>query len=559
MYINKIETFVLNILLNTYSDLNLNLINKDGLLIQKSPDSIDSDFGTSLPLRLAKTLKRNPLDIANLLAEKLRNEKPDYISEITVVKPGYINFTINKKDIFEILKDIAFNENPFSDLFNNKQQKIQIEFVSANPTGPLHVGHIRGAVYGSALSKILSFYGYDVKNEYYVNDAGNQILTFGLSILNEILKSNEISQSHRNKHFIDSTDSYKGEYVKLLANKIKNQINLELNSEDLIQKITQLAVDEMLSNIKEDLSRLNVYFDEWFHETKLFEENTLDIVIEKLKQINLIINKDGATWFLSEGLGDDRDNVLIKQDSSHTYFFSDIANHYNKFYIRNFDKVINIWGADHQGHIKRTKLAMEALGVNQKDLEIKISQMVTIKKGNELVKISKRSGEYVTLNDIVSEVGSDACRYFFLSRAPNTQLTFDIESAKIQNSTNPVYYIQYAHARLTNLIEKATQLNISLDKTPDLNLLSEKEISISMKLIEFPEIIDQIAKELEPHHITRYTHELASEFHTYYQSEKIIEENNIELSVSRILLCKAILNIIRQCLDLMMVSAPTKM
>ena len=250
---------------------------------------------------------------------------------------------------------------------------------------------------------------------------------------------------------------------------------------------------------------------------------------------------------------------MIKKDLSHTYFFSDIANHYNKFCIRKFDKVINIWGADHQGHIKRTKLAMESLGVKSENLEIKISQMVTIKKGSENVKISKRSGEYVTLNEIVSEVGSDACRYFFLSRTPDSQLTFDIELAKSQNASNPIYYIQYAHARLTKLIENAKKLNININGSSEIHLESDKEISIAKKIIEFPEIIEQIAKELEPHHITRYCLELASEFHSYYQSEKIIDESEIKKTVSKIILSKAILNTIKKCLDLMMISSPKNM
>ena len=262
---------------------------------------------------------------------------------------------------------------------------------------------------------------------------------------------------------------------------------------------------------------------------------------------------------MSKKLGDDRDNVLIKKDLSHTYFFSDIANHYNKFFIRNFDKVINIWGADHQGHIKRTKLAMESLGVKSEDLIIKISQMVTIKKGRDVVKISKRSGEYVTLNEIVEEVGSDACRYFFLSKSPDTQLTFDIELAKSQNSSNPIFYIQYAHARLIKLIESAKKTKIEVNKDSKINIDSEKELEIAKKILEFPEVIEQIVKELEPHHITRYCLELASLFHSYYQSEKIIDDSDNEISESKILFCHSVLNTIRQCLDLMMISAPKKM
>ena len=547
MYIQKIQDFILYSLSKTYQNVDLKTIENDGPIVQKSPDSIKSDFGSSLALRLAKLLKKPPIEIANNLSTFLNKNKPDFIDEITVLKPGYINFSINKKDIASKLKNIALEVNTLKKHFDKQSETIQIEFVSANPTGPLHVGHIRGAVYGSALSKVLSFYGYNMKNEYYVNDAGNQITEFGQSILNKMLKSN----------IDDTSDSYKGEYILDLANEIEKK--LDLKSKNLSDEVTKIGITKMLSSIKNDLSKLNVKFDEWFHESQLFEDKTLDEVIKKLNEKKLISKKEGATWFLSNKLGDDRDNVLIKKDSSHTYFFSDIANHYNKFFIRNFDKVINIWGADHQGHIKRTKLAMESLGVKSEDLIIKISQMVTIKKGADVVKISKRSGEYVTLNEIVEEVGSDACRYFFLSKSPDTQLTFDIELAKSQNSNNPIFYIQYAHARLIKLIESAKKTKIEINKDSKITIDSEKELEIAKKVLEFPEVIEQIVKELEPHHITRYCLELSSMFHSYYQSEKIINPSDNEISESKILFCHSVLNTIRQCLDLMMISAPKNM
>ncbi len=547
MYIQEIQDFILEGLAKTYKNIDLETLENNGQIVQKSPDSIKSDFGSSLALRLAKSLQKPPIEIANNLNEFLNNNKPDFIDKITVLNPGYINFSINKKDIASKLKNIALEANTLKKQFDKQTETIQIEFVSANPTGPLHVGHIRGAVYGSALSKVLSFYGYNLKNEYYVNDAGNQITEFGQSILNKILKSN----------IDDTSDSYKGEYILDLANDIQKK--LDLKSKNLSDEVTKIGITKMLSSIKNDLSKLNVKFDEWFHESQLFEDKTLDEVIKKLNEKKLISKKEGATWFLSNKLGDDRDNVLIKKDSSHTYFFSDIANHYNKFFIRNFDKVINIWGADHQGHIKRTKLAMESLGVKSEDLIIKISQMVTIKKGGDIVKISKRSGEYVTLNEIVEEVGSDACRYFFLSKSPDTQLTFDIELAKSQNSSNPIFYIQYAHARLIKLIESAKKTKIEVNKDSKINIDSEKELEIAKKILEFPEVIEQIVKELEPHHITRYCLELASMFHSYYQSEKIINPSDNEISESKILFCHSVLNTIRQCLDLMMISAPKKM
>ena len=547
MYIQEIQDFILEGLAKTYKNIDLETLENNGQIVQKSPDSIKSDFGSSLALRLAKSLQKPPIEIANNLNEFLNNNKPDFIDKITVLNPGYINFSINKKDIASKLKNIALEANTLKKQFDKQTETIQIEFVSANPTGPLHVGHIRGAVYGSALSKVLSFYGYNLKNEYYVNDAGNQITEFGQSILNKILKSN----------IDDTSDSYKGEYILDLANEIQKK--LDLKSKNLSDEVTKIGITKMLSSIKNDLSKLNVKFDEWFHESQLFEDKTLDEVIKKLNEKKLISKKEGATWFLSNKLGDDRDNVLIKKDSSHTYFFSDIANHYNKFFIRNFDKVINIWGADHQGHIKRTKLAMESLGVKSEDLIIKISQMVTIKKGRDVVKISKRSGEYVTLNEIVEEVGSDACRYFFLSKSPDTQLTFDIELAKSQNSSNPIFYIQYAHARLIKLIESAKKTKIEVNKDSKINIDSEKELEIAKKILEFPEVIEQIVKELEPHHITRYCLELASMFHSYYQSEKIINPSDNEISESKILFCHSVLNTIRQCLDLMMISAPKKM
>ena len=552
MYLKKTENYILDYLKSQYKKDDLNKIQKSGMLIQKSPEGINSDFGTSIPLRLAKIVNKNPMDIANHISAELDKSKPEFISKIEPLKPGYINFTLAKKAISETLKNIVFESDYLNNYFQKKPTKIQIEFVSANPTGPLHVGHIRGAVYGSALAKILQYYGYNIKTEYYINNAGNQILEFGQSILNEILKAKGEKTKNSN------TDSYKGSYIKLLAKTINKQSHLK-NHKNLVSDITHTGIELMLQNIESDLNELGVEFDVWFKETDLFENEIINEVTEKLDKLNLIDTKDGATWFLSKQFGDDRDNVLIKQDGSHTYFYSDIANHYNKFFLRNFDKVINIWGADHQGHIKRTKYAMEALGVKPKDLEIKISQMVTIKKGNETVKISKRSGDYITLQEIVREVGRDACRYFFLSKAPNTQLTFDINLAKSQNSNNPIYYIQYAHARLANLTKNAETLGVYINKDNDFKIETQKEISLSKKLLEFPDVIEQISEELEPHHITKYTLDLASEFHSYYQSEKIIDEDNLSSTISKLILCKAIQETLKKSLEIMMISAPEKM
>ena len=554
MYLKKTEKYILDYLKSNYKTNDLKEIQKGGMLVQKSPEGIDSDFGTSIPLRLAKIIRKNPMDIANTLSLELYKSKPRFISEIKPINPGYINFTISKKAITDTVKDIVFKPDFLNNYFEKKPTNIQIEFVSANPTGPLHVGHIRGAVYGSALAKILEYYGYNIKTEYYINNAGNQILEFGQSILNEISKENGNKIKNTN-----TKDSYKGTYIKSLAKSISKNFDIKNNNNDLVSDLTKIGVNTMLQNIENDLIELGVKFDSWFKETDLFEYKIIDDVSTKLKELNLINKKDGATWFLSKQFGDDRDNVLIKQDGSHTYFYSDIANHYNKFFLRNFDKVINIWGADHQGHIKRTKYAMEALGVKPENLEIKISQMVTIKKGSETVKISKRSGEYITLQEIVKDVGKDACRYFFLSKAPNTQLTFDINLAKSQNSNNPIYYIQYAHARISTLIKNAGILGIDINKTASFKIETQKEISLSKMLLEFPEVITQISKELEPHHITKYTLDLASEFHSFYQSEKIIDQDNLDNTISKLILCKAIQEVLKKSLEIMMISAPENM
>ena len=553
MYLKKTENFILKYLKSKYKNNDLNEIRKSGMIIQKSPVGIDSDFGTSVPLRLAKIIKKNPMDIANNLSLELDKSKPEFISEIKPIKPGYVNFTVSKKTISDTVKKIVFEKNFLDNYFEQKSTKIQIEFVSANPTGPLHVGHIRGAVYGSALAKILEYYGYNIKTEYYINNAGNQISEFGQSILNEILKANGKEVKNTN-----TTDSYKGTYIKSLAKSINKEFEIKNNKNSNLD-ITNIGINIMLQNIENDLNELGVKFDAWFKETDLFDNGIINDVSEKLAKRNLIDKKDGATWFLSKQFGDDRDNVLIKQDGSHTYFYSDIANHYNKFFLRNFDKVINIWGADHQGHIKRTEYAMEALGIKPENLIIKISQMVTIKKGSETVKISKRSGDYITLQEIVREVGKDACRYFFLSKSPNTQLIFDINLAKTQNSNNPIYYIQYAHARISTLIKNAETLGIYINKTDDFKIETQKEISLSKMLLEFPDVIVQISEELEPHHITKYTLDLASEFHSYYQSEKIIDENNLNNTINKLILCKAIQKTLKKSLEIMMISAPEKM
>ena len=521
--------------------------------IEHPQNPTHGDYSSNIALRLSKPMKINPMQIAELIEEYLGIESP--IESVSVAKPGFLNFNLDPTWVKQQVHGIIEMGNEYGDISLGRGVKIQIEFVSVNPTGPLHIGHARGAVVGSSLSNILNAADFEVQNEYYVNDAGSQIHNFAESIYAQYKKSKGIEVK-------TPEDGYKGNYIDDIASNIasSSEYNIDdMSEETALNCIKDYGLNLMLTSIKKDLKSLRVHMDEWFSEKSLFENGTYNEIKSKLEKNNLLQKRDNALWFKSSELGDDKDNVIEKSNGSPTYFASDIAYHYNKFALRDFEFVVDIWGADHQGHIPRLKTVVQSLGIDPSRLRFIVTQMVKLKRGSTAVKMSKRSGELITLSEFINEVGSDACRFFFLSRSADSQLDFDIELAQKQSSENPVYYIQYGHARICSILKNAKENSIRFDDG-DVNLLNDpNELNLIKKILGLPEIIRLVSMRLEPHHLAHFALDLSSAFHLYYQNCKVISSNNQDLTKARLKLCEATRITINRCLNLMGMSAPEKM
>ena len=432
-----------------------------------------------------------------------------------------------------------------------------VEFVSVNPTGPVHIGHARGAVLGSSLANILTAAGFDVTREYYVNDAGSQMRAFYGSVLARYLQAlGQESEMPAN--------GYVGEYVMDLAREIVESDGprfAEMDGASALKEIGDLGREKMVAVIREDLEQIGVTFDNWFSERTLFDNGDYDRGMKLLREEGYLAERENATWFTSTALGDDKDNVVIRSSGEPTYFASDIAYHYNKFVQRGFDGVVNIWGADHQGHVPRMKSAVEALGIDSKKLTVLISQMVSLKWGSEVVSMSKRTGELVTLRELSDEVGRDACRFFFLTRTPSTQMEFDLDLAKQESNENPVYYIQYAHARNSSILNLARSRDIDWSQG-DVSLLNHpSELALIRAMLRLPELVEQMARKLEPHHLPHHTMELANAFHVFYENCRVVsaDPEDGEMTLARLKLVESAQIVFRRALDLMGMNAPDHM
>ena len=510
------------------------------------------DYASSFPLKLARSVGVSPLTIANDIVE-LTTPGPE-IDTITVAPPGFINFTLKSDWLTNQIDSILAAGNAYGNAVLGQGSRVQVEFVSVNPTGPLHVGHGRGAILGSTLGNVLASAGYDVEKEYYINDTGNQVDAFYRSL-------NARYQQCLNIDAEMPSDGYFGSYMVELAKEIAAEEGdrfLTIPEQEAISQLGQLGLEKMINQIKSDLELLGVSFDVWFSERSLYDNEQYQTAMSLLRQADYIREKEGATWFVSTALGEDKDNVVLRSDGSPTYFASDIAYHYNKFIERKFDRVINIWGADHQGHISRMKAVVGALGVNPERLDVIISQMVTLRRGNELIRISKRSGDIITLREVIDEVGVDACRFFFLSRSADSQMDFDLELAKRESADNPVYYVQYAHARIASILRLAQQRGVNYEDG-DVSLLSkEPELILIRKMLLLPEIIEIVANTLEPHHLTYYAQDLATVFHSFYKQCRVISRNEA-LTKARLKLVEAAKVVLAKTLQLMGMAAPEKM
>ena len=513
------------------------------------------DFATNLPLRLARATRINPLELAQALVDRVP-ESP-LIGQVEAAPPGFINFRLNEDWLQQQVEEVRQAGSSFGNLESRAGHPVMIEFVSVNPTGPVHVGHTRGAVLGSALANVLEAAGYQVTREYYVNDAGSQMDAFYRSVL------------ARYRQFLGQTaampsNGYMGDYIQDLAREIAESAGdrfLSLTEEQAIREIGDLGREKMVDLIREDLGRIGVEFDNWFSERTLFDSGEYDEALKLLQDQGYLSQRENAVWFNSTMLGDEKDNVVVRSSGEPTYFASDIAYHYNKFKGRGYESVVNIWGADHQGHIPRVKAAVEGLGIDPSRLTILIAQMVTLKRGDEVVRASKRTGDFVTLRELADEVGRDACRFFFLSRTPSTQMEFDLELAKKESAENPVYYVQYAHARNASILSLARERNIDWSNG-DVSLLTHpSELALMRGILRLPELVQQMAQTLEPHHLAHYTMELATAFHGFYENCRVISANpeDADLSLARLKLVESAQIVFRRSLELMGMSVPDRM
>ena len=524
--------------------------------VERPQNPEHGDFAISLPLRLARAARMSPMAIAERLVPLTPTD--DSIQEVRAAAPGFINFVVKPAWLQQQVKEILQAGETYGNLQRRTRERIQVEFASVNPTGPLHVGHARTAVLGSALASILAAAGYDVSTEYYINDAGTQMDTFYRSLLVRYLQ-----QMGRDAEMPES--GYMGEYVNDLAREVAAEHGerfLDLPADRAEAEIGAIGLEKMLAIIRTDLEDVQVTFDVWFSEnSELRQKGEPAVTLKDLESNGYLADREGATWFTSTSLGEEKDNVLIRSTGESTYFALDVAYHRNKFIERGFDRVINIWGADHQGHISRMKSAVSALGIDPARLTIIVSQLVTLKRGDETVRASKRSGEIVTLRELLEEAGSDACRFFFLSRTPESQMDFDLELAKKESADNPVYYVQYAHARIAGIMALAQERN--LDYTSgDVSLLGhEAETALIKKMMVLPELVQHMAESLEPHHLPRYATELATAFHWFYQQCRVVSEapEELPLTLARLKLVEACRIVLARCLSIMGMSAPEQM
>ncbi len=530
----------------------LSYVDLPDYVIETPREKAHGDFATNVALLLSKEAKMPPRAIAQLIAENYENNGK-LIEKIDVAGPGFINFYLNNERMYEALPVVIKEDGNYGRSSFGKGEKVQVEFVSANPTGLLHMGNARGAALGDTLSNLLAAAGYEVTREFYINDAGNQIENFGKSLEARYLEllGQEVSFPE---------EGYHGEDIIITVKNIIDEVGAKyLNMDEKLRRefLIQKALTEKINAIKSDLARFGVEYDVWFSEQSLHDSGAINKTLQELKERDYIYEKEGALWFKTTLFGEEKDEVIVRSNGLPTYFAADIAYHMNKF-ERGFQKVINIWGADHHGHVARMKGAMGALGYEPERLQVILMQLVRLFSGDEAVRMSKRSGQYITLSELIDEVGKDAARYFFVMRSSDSHLDFDLDLAKEESSENPVYYVQYAHARINSIL-KAFSHDMPAVKEVDFRLLQEDaELELIKKIAALPEEITGAAVSMEPHRMTRYAHELASLFHSFYNSCRVLTDDD-ELKKARILLVDAVRITLRNVLGLLGVSAPERM
>ena len=537
---------------------------EEGLLPATAPPSIEveltkapghGDYASNVAMILASQVRKNPREIAGVLLQRI--EDPEgFLEKIEIAGPGFMNFFIREGVLNRFLVDVEREGERYGSSDLGKGGRVQVEFVSANPTGPLHIGHARGAVVGDVMANILAAAGYRVFREYYINDTGNQMNNLGQSVF---LRYRELLGEAAG--FPEGC--YRGDYIRDLAAELLKRDGkryLDMDAEEAMRLFTDYAGSAILGGIKEDLRAFGVVFDLYFSERELYREEGVGMLLQALQDKGFIYREGDALWFRTTAFGDEKDRVVIRQNGAPTYFAADIAYHRNKF-LRGFETVIDIWGADHHGYIPRMSAAVQALGYEKEALKVILVQLVNLLREGKPVAMSTRSGEFVTLREVVDEVGKDAARYNFLMRRSDSHLDFDLELAKRQSNENPVYYVQYAHARICSIIRMAAERGIEMpafgQADPGLLKLPE-EIDLIKAITRFPEVVEGAARTLEPHRLTFYLNDLAAGFHSYYNKNKVISDDGV-LTAARLFLVKSVLTVLKNALKMLGVSAPEKM
>lgn len=523
------------------------------VLLEVPPQKEFGDFATNFAMQSARSLKCNPRMIAQAVIDNLDCA---YIARTEIAGPGFINFYLKQDWIYDMLAQIIVAGENYGNLKNDCSEKIQLEYVSANPTGPLHVGHGRGAAVGSALANLMKAAGYDVTREYYINDAGNQINNLAASVNARYLEllGQKVDFPENGYHGHDIIETAE-RIIRIYGDKF-----LQLTEQKRLEQFRTIALKEKLAALKEDLAAFNCEFDEWFSEQTLHDADAIAKACDLLRARGYLYEKDGALWLKATEHGDDKDRVVIRDNGVPTYFAADIAYHRNKF-ERGFDRVINLWGADHHGYIARMKAAIGALGYKPEQLEVLILQMVNLFRNGELVKMSKRTGQSVTLNELIEEVGTDAARFFFTMRSIDSQLDFDMTLATEKTNENPVYYIQYAHARICSIMRQLAEAEIKEVPVSELKLSAlqaPEELALIKKLGEYPEMLQRSARDRAVHNVAHYVHELAGLFHSFYNQCRILGVEK-DQQQARIALVKTVGHVIRHALGILGVSAPERM
>ncbi|MGC8839022.1 MAG: arginine--tRNA ligase [Anaerolineae bacterium] len=526
----------------------------DEIPIDRPRQAERGDYATPVALQLASSMRMPPLRIAEAIVAHL--PPSEMLEKAEACPPGFVNFTLSNRWLAQQVEVVLAAGERYGNVDLGRGRRVQVEYVSANPTGPLTVGSGRNAVLGDSLANVLEAAGYQVYREYYINDRGTQTGLFAETLFARY------AQALGREDAQVPEGGYQGAYMVDLGRRIAQESGdrfLQMPREEALAAIGEIGLRYMVESIREDLRLLGITYDCWFSETSLYEDGTFDHVLAYLRERGYVEEREGAVWFLATRFGVEKDEVLVRSNGAPTYFASDIAYHYDKFLRRGFDWVIDVWGADHQGHVPRMKAMMQAFGLDPERLTLLLYQLVTLKRGGEAVRLSKRTGDIITLREIVEEIGADAVRFFLLSRAADSQMDLDLELAKQQSSENPVYYVQYAHARIASILRKAGDYDPGAG---DVRLLTHpSELALLRLMVQFPEVIETAVQKLAPHHLTYYAMDLANAFHLFYRDCRVLssEPGDAELSLARLKLVRAAKVILARCLHLMGMSAPEQM